>query len=210
MPYEVSDDPYIDQKTGILRNLLGATSQLQLDDAEARTVSVEAVLLTTEDQYSPEDFTLGLFMSVHKQLFGSIYDWAGELRTVDVSKGSTSFARAAFLETNLRELFVRLQNDEYCMTTDFDEFVNKLTYYYGELIILHPFREGNGRAIRTFLTMLAESIGWHIAWDEMSPQENIQASIAVYSGDDKPLRTMLSRIVTAQDVFWGRDPYEFI
>jgi len=91
-----------------------------------------------------------------------------------------------------------------------DCFIGKLAYYYGELIVLHPFREGNGRATRTFLAMLADSIGWHLAWDEMDAKENEEASIAAYNGDLEPMRKMLKRIVTPIDIFWGRDPYEYI
>ena len=143
-------------------------------------------------------------------MFEVIYDWAGKLRTVEVSKGTTSFARWEHLSTSLDALFEELKEDNYLMTTYFEEFVKLLAHYCGELIVIHPFREGNGRAIRTFLAMLAESIGWHIAWDEMDLQENIDASIAAYNEDEEPTRRMLTKFVTPIDIFWGRDPYEFI
>lgn len=210
MPYDVDKDPYIDKTTGILRNLLDIRTQSNLDGAEASLTTVEITALTSQDSPHFEEFNLGLLVSIHKQLFGIIYEWAGELRTVEISKGATSFARVEHLSKSLDDLFQELKKDDYLMTTDFDKFIEMLAHYYSELIVIHPFREGNGRTIRTFLAMLAESIGWHIAWDEMDPQENIEASIAAYHGDEKPLRKMLAEFVTPIDIFWGRDPYEFI
>lgn len=210
MPYDVDKDPYINKSTGVLRNLIDIRTESNLEEAEAGITAVEIAALTSQDPPYFEDFNLELLKSVHKQLFGVIYDWAGELRTVEMSKGSTSFARAEHLKTSLDDLFQKISDDDYLMTTDFDEFIGMLAHYYGELIVIHPFREGNGRTVRTFLAMLAESIGWHIAWDEMNPQENISASIAAYHGDEEPLKTMLAKLVTPVDMFWGRDPYEFI
>jgi cell filamentation protein len=210
VPYDVNKDPYLDSETGALFNKLGLKTAKELDDAEAKLTAIEITALTTQDIPFYEDCDVALFKSVHKRMFNDIYDWAGELRTVELSKGTTSFARVQHLAINLDSLFEQLAKDDYIATTDLDEFINKLARYYGDLIVLHPFREGNGRTIRTFMAMLAESIGWHIAWDEMDPQENIDASIAAYKGDEKPLREMLAKIVTPIDVFWGRDPYEFI
>jgi len=210
MPYDVDKDQYINKSTGILRNLLDIRTESNLEDAEAGITTVEIAALTSQEPPHFEEFNLGLFKSVHRQLFDVIYDWAGEVRTVEMSKGTTSFARVEHLSSSLDDLFRSLEQDDYLMTTDFDKFIGILAHYYSELIVIHPFREGNGRATRTFLAMLAESIGWHIAWDEMRPQENIDASIAAYHGDEAPLRKMLAKLVTPIDVFWGRDPYEFI
>lgn len=210
MPYDVDKDPYIDTETGILRNLLSLQTSKGLEDAEARLTTLEITAFTTQDAPYFEDFNSELLKVIHRQLFKEIYDWAGELRIVEMQKGETSFARAQYLETSLQELFAQLRSENYLITTEFDEFVAKLAHYYAELIVIHPFREGNGRAIRTFLAMLAGSIGWHIAWDEMDAQENINASIAAYHGDEEPLRNVLGKIATPVDMFWGRDPYEFI
>jgi cell filamentation protein len=210
MPYDVDNDPYIDARTGIFRNLLNIRSESELEEAEAKLTALEITALTTQGSFHLEEFNLALFRSIHHQLFKELYDWAGEFRTVEISKGDTSFARVAYLQPNLEALFKQLKMDDYLMTTDLDEFAAQLAHYYGELIVLHPFREGNGRTIRTFLALLTDSIGWHIAWDEMDPTQNIAASIAAYNGNEEPLKQMLEKIVTAQDIFWGRDPYEFI
>jgi len=210
MAYDVDNDPYINENSGILRNKLGIKTQNELNDAEARITSVEITVLTSDDIPPYDEFTEDLFLRVHKQLFEELYDWAGKLRTVELSKGETSFARLEHLATSTHELFKQLNKDEYLVNLDFEPFVEKLAHYYGEFIVLHPFRDGNGRAIRTFLAMLADSIGWHIAWDEMNAEQNIVASIAAYNGKEEPLQKILQNIVSPIDIFWGRDPYEFI
>lgn len=210
MPYDVENDPYLDKKAGILRNLLGISTRAELEGAEARLTAVEITALTTEDIPPSDEFSKDLFMLVHRQIFKDIYDWAGKLRTVELSKGETSFARAKYIDASLDDIFKELERDHYITMLDFTSFIDKIAHYYSELIVLHPFRDGNGRAIRTFMAMLANSAGWHIAWDEMDPTYNIDASISAYNGDEVPMRILFENIVTPIDAFWDRDPYEFI
>ncbi len=196
MPYDVDRDPYIDGQTGVLRNLLGIKDEPKLELAEARIASIAITRVISKSHLVFANLTYDFFIGLHKQLFGTIYDWAGQLRIVEVSKGTTSFARAEYLEANLRELFRQLAADEYCRSDSKDEFAAKLAHYYGELNVLHPFREGNGRTIRTFLSLLADCHGYYIAWDQMSADENIQASIASYNGDEAAMQALLQRITS--------------
>ena len=195
MPYDVGKDPYVDVSTGVLRNLLGVRNTEELELAEARIVSIAITKLVSRIHPVPTDLTFEFFLVIHKRLFGAIYDWAGQLRTVEVSKGTTSFARAEYLQVNLQALFQQLATDEYCASDSKEEFIEKLAYYYSELNVLHPFREGNGRTIRTFLSLLADCHGYYIAWGYMTAAENIQASIASYNGDEAPMRQLLLKIV---------------
>lgn len=117
MPYDVDKDPYINKNTGILRNLLDIRTESNLDDAEAGLTTVEIAALTSQEPPYFEEFNLDLLKSVHKQIFGVIYDWAGELRTVEKSKGTTSFARVEHLPTSLNDIFQKLKKDDYLMTT---------------------------------------------------------------------------------------------
>lgn len=194
-PYSVSNDPYIDDQTGVLRNKLGYATEEELDAAESDFASSEIAIIIQEMHRERQELTAELFLGLHKQIFGALYDWAGQLRTVEVSKGATSFARVEYLEANLRQLLEELLTDEYWQADSREQLVARLAYYYGELNVLHPFREGNGRTIRTFLSLMADGRNHYIAWDEMTGEENIQASIASYNGDDAPLVRLLSRIV---------------
>lgn len=201
MPYDVGRDPYINKSTGVLRNLLGMTTQKELDKAEADITTVHISTLIVEDKPELEEFNWEFLCRLHEDIFREIYDWAGQPRTIELSKDETSFARAEYITASAVQLFKELDEDNYLDRLVLNEFVSKLAYYYSELNILHPFREGNGRAIRTFLTMLAENLDWNIIWDEMSPEDNIRACIAGYMGDEKPLRNMLNKIVKPIDRF---------
>ena len=195
MPYAVGKDPYLDEKTGVLRNLLGKTTSESLEAAEADIVWSEISIILHQTDLTFTDLTLDLFLGLHKQLFSSIYDWAGQLRTVEISKGTTSFARALHIRSSLEMLFRQFATDDYVAANSNEQLVEKLAYYYGELNVIHPFREGNGRTIRTFLSLVADCQGYYIAWDEMDFAENIQACIASYNGDELPMRIMLARIL---------------
>jgi cell filamentation protein len=71
-----------------------------------------------------------------------------------------------------------------------------LAYYHAEINEVHPFREGNGRALRAFLRQLAREAGYRLDWTVVSPEENHAAALAAHGGDLEPLRTLLTRVVT--------------
>jgi cell filamentation protein len=195
MSYDVGKDPYLDKVTGILRNLLGIKTQAELDKAEAQISFVQISTLTIENKPLLENFNWELLCKIHHDIFGEIYDWAGQPRTIELTKDKTSFARTDYIVASAKELFSKLAEEDYLHGLGSEEFIERLAHYYNELNVIHPFREGNGRAIRTFLTMLAENLGWNIAWNEMNPQENVAACIAAYNNDDMPLRNMLRKII---------------
>lgn len=75
-----------------------------------------------------------------------------------------------------------------------EEFVNRLAFYMGEINAAHPFCEGNGRVQRAFCAQLAEQAGYFISFDEASREETLNAMIASFHGDQKPLIALLERI----------------
>ena len=101
-----------------------------------------------------EPGTLKGLQDIHKYLFQDVFDFAGEIRNVDISKGNFRFAPMLFLNDNLKIIEKMPQNT-------FDEIVDK----YVEMNVAHPFREGNGRSMRIWLDiMLKESIGQCVDW----------------------------------------------
>lgn len=196
MPYDVDTDPYLSEDTDILQNLLGIRRQDELDTAEAEITSVEISMLMIEEKPSTTDFNWDLLCIIHRRLFSEIYEWAGKPRVVEITKGTTSFARVQYLNDSAQDIFQHLAVDNYLQDLDFDAFIKQLAHYYADLNVLHPFREGNGRVIRTFIAMLAASLGYEVAWNSMDSQENIDACIAAYNGDEAPLQSMLRAIVT--------------
>ena len=132
----------------------------------------------------------------HQQIFGTVYPWAGELRTVDIARTARDvFCRWAFIESYSVEVFAGLAAEKRLMGLARAAFVRRLAHYYGEINAIHPFREGNGRAQRAFLGQLARDAGWRLAWSEMSGDQNDAASAAALQGDTEPLTAMLADLV---------------
>jgi cell filamentation protein len=194
MAYQLKNDPYIDPSTGILRNLFGAKDLKTLDQIEAE-ITV-AVIATLNEHPIPGNYNLEHLQAIHKRLFASIYEWAGKLRTVEMAKDNTRFAPIEYLVQAAENLFNELKSEKYLDNLDDKKYVQRFTHYYSEVNILHPFREGNGRAERVFFSLLAQRTGRHVAWDLLDPGEAIQASIAAYNGDEGQLVKLLAPLLS--------------
>jgi cell filamentation protein len=193
MPYDSNPDPYIDFETGTLKNLLGIASEKELEEAEA-DITYAAIASIPEGSALGE-FNLEHIQNIHWELFNAIYDWAGEIRTVEISKGSTRFANANMIERAATTLFSNLHGENLLKSLPRDQYVQRLAHYYSEVNILHPFREGNGRTQRTFFSQLATAEGYHFAWERIGTDKNIRVCIAAYDGDEAPLAKMLDELL---------------
>ena len=128
----------------VLANKLGITNPADLAREEERISKKRALeLFETGMLDKLEAGKFSALQSIHKYLFDEIYDFAGELRTVNLSKGSFRFAPLMYLE-------VSLENIDKMPQSTFDEIVEK----YVEMNIAHPFREGNGRSTRIWLDLI--------------------------------------------------------
>jgi len=197
MIYKLKNDPYIDPKTGILRNLFDAPDQATLNQIEAE-ITV-AVITTMNEHPILGDFDLKHLTVIHHQLFANIYSWAGKLRTVEMTKDDTRFAPVAYLEQAAKITFDELKNERYLDDLSDVEYIRRFAHYYSEVNILHPFREGNGRAERVFFTLLAQRSGRHIAWDLTDPDLGVEASIAAYHGDESQLVALFTSLFTKNE-----------
>ena len=132
--------------------------------------------------------------AIHLQIFGDIYDWAGQLRTVAIAKRSW-FCLPQYIESSAAETFRALHGESLLRGLPRDVFTERLTYYLGEVNAIHPFREGNGRAQRAFFTQLASDAGFVLDWQHLDAGRNIAASAAIMRGDPTPMRKMLDELV---------------
>ena len=149
-----------------LENKLGITNSAELAREEERTSKKKAVELFESgslDKLAPGRFTS--LQAIHKALFEDIYDFAGELRTVNLAKGNFRFAPLMYLEAALGNI------DKMPQST-FDEIIEK----YVEMNIAHPFREGNGRSTRLWLDqMLKAGIGQVVDWSKVDKEDYLLA-----------------------------------
>ena len=149
-----------------LENKLGITNSAELAREEERISKKKAVELFESgslDKLAPGRFAS--LQAIHKALFEDIYDFAGELRTVNLAKGNFRFAPLMYLEAALANI------DKMPQST-FDEIIEK----YVEMNIAHPFREGNGRSTRMWLDqMLKAGIGQVVDWSKVDKEDYLLA-----------------------------------
>ena len=149
-----------------LENKLGITSSAELAREEERISKKKAVELFesgTLDKLEPGKFTA--LQAIHKALFEDIYDFAGQLRTVNLAKGNFRFAPLIYLEAALANI------DKMPQST-YDEIIEK----YVEMNVAHPFREGNGRSTRIWLDLMLKSgIGQVVDWSKVDKEDYLLA-----------------------------------
>lgn len=149
-----------------LENKIGIKSSAELAREEERISKKKAVELFENGML--EKLEAGKFQTlceIHKYLFDDIYDFAGKIRTVNLSKGNFRFAPLMYLETAIKNVDKMPQNT-------FDEIVEK----YVEMNIVHPFREGNGRSMRIWLDMmLKKQIGQVVDWSKIEKEDYLMA-----------------------------------
>ena len=150
----------------ILDNKLNITNQIELSKAEEKISKQKAKQLF--DSGDINKVKIGTFEGlayIHNYLFGEIYDFAGKIRTVNISKGDFRFAPLMYLEASLEYIDKMSQSN-------FEQIIEK----YVEMNIAHPFREGNGRATRIWLDLiLKQNIKQVIDWNLVDKEEYLSA-----------------------------------
>jgi cell filamentation protein len=188
----VPDDPYTDPVTGVLRNKLGLSTATELAAAE-REISHAALILLQESPVHPS-YDLPHLRAIHQRIFGDVFEWAGQVRTVAIAKGSL-FCLPQFIESSAAGIFRALHREKLLQGLDRAAFISRLTHYLGEINAIHPFREGNGRTQRAFFEQLARDAGFTLSWQRLDAARNIEASAAIMRGDAEPMRKMLEELV---------------
>lgn len=192
----MSWDPYLDLDTGVLRNRLGLGDRAELARVEAALTASR--LYDLQRSRLPGRYDLEHLRSFHRVIFGDVYDWAGELRTVSLGRGRL-FCLPQHLVPFGEEVLGRLARAHHLRDLDRGTFVGRLAELLAEINFLHPFREGNGRAQRAFVAQLARDAGYRTRWALMDPAANVAASAAALRGDTAPLRELLDQLVVGPD-----------
>lgn len=181
MPYEIeasSDNCY--EGTSCLINKMNIHDESELAATEAALTFANISMLEQEPLEGNFDFVH--YKAIHKFLFDDLYDWAGEIRTVNLSKKGTQFVPADEIERVGNAIFARLAKADYFRQDGLDTFVKHITEFYCDTNLLHPFREGNGRTQRVFLTQLIRRAGYAIDFSSMDMDELMIATIHAANG----------------------------
>ena len=177
-----SSDPYTYPGTNVLRNLLDIHDPQQLAAFEANATAARLIELDAAPLAGQLD--LVHLKAIHQFIFQGVYPWAGEFRTVNISKGGHLFGVAAFVEPALHEVLRKLPGEHYLKGSTPRTFAMRAGYYMGEINAIHPFRDGNGRAQREFIRELAIHAGFVIDWSRVTREQMTTASVQSFTTGD--------------------------
>jgi len=193
--YDVSGLTEAQFETGsdgvVLRNLPGITSPTEMDAAEANAL-IDAVDRLVRSYDEEHRFTANDICELHRVWLGGIYAWAGEYRQVNVSKGNFMFAAAGRIPALMAE-FERdaLARCTPCKFETTEEIVGALAETHVELVLIHPFREGNGRISRVLSTLMALQAGLPLLdFGTIAGEKKENYFAAVRAGLDRNYRPM--------------------
>jgi cell filamentation protein len=189
--YGTFEDPYCHPGTSISRNLPGLRDSAALQQFEAIATAQRA------DEPLPNG-RLGVahYRAIHRHLFQDVYSWAGQFRTVTMSKRGNTFCHPENIRREMDRLFGSLRDNRYLKNFPLPEFILHATHFLAELNAIHPFREGNGRTQITFTVLLAIRAGRLVRVELLRPRRFLAAMIVSFEGNEQPLRSELGAFIS--------------
>lgn len=179
--------------TTVLINKLGIQDQSELNSVERQFVLLKSSQAEQETIFKNIDFNF--YKELHKQLFGDLYEWAGTVIRMNISKKGTIFCNFEDIERIGTLKFQRLAEQNYLKGLTKSRFIDELTEFYHDMNMLHPFREGNGRTLRLFITLLVRNAGYTLNFSDCDNDLLMIATIKAAQGDFSLLKEVFSELV---------------
>ncbi len=178
--------------TTCLINKLNIRNEKQLDVMESH-ITLAKISMLQQNPISG-NFNFEHYKAIHKFIFEDLYDWAGVPRTVNISKRDTFFVAATDIEEIATACFAHLKASNYFQNLSKKDFIDNITDFYCVTNNLHPFREGNGRTQRVFISQLALNAGYEIDFSKADTDEIMIATIHSANGVDAYLKDVFRKI----------------
>jgi cell filamentation protein len=189
--YDATDDPYTYENSTVLVNKLDLRDQSELDDFEAEITNARAREPLPEGKL---DFAH--FRAIHRHLFEDVFDWAGNPRTVRISKQGSAFCFPEHIDAQASKLFSSLKAQKYLENLPVKEFAENAAHFLAELNAIHVFREGNGRTQLAFFALLADRAGQTLDLEKLDPDAMLRAMILSFNGNEAELTAVISGLVS--------------
>ena len=194
MPYSLDPLQYnCYPDTAVLINRFDIRNEKELEQIEADITKLRINQWAINPLSCSFDFEY--YKAIHAYLFGDLYDWAGQIRTVNISKRGTVFCPAEKIETQAELIFARLKRQNYFKGFSKKKFINEFVDFYCVTNNLHPFREGNGRTQRVFLAQLADQAGYELNYSELDVDFLMLATIQASQGVTDLLRQIFMETI---------------
>ena len=184
-----ADDTYCYPGTDVLRNKAEITNAQDLDTFEGELSTLRSIEILENSKAG--QFDLAHLQRIHLALFQDVYDWAGKIRTVDISRGNSRFANVRFIESAANDIFNKLARENWLRGLDADTLSKRLAHYLSEINALHPFREGNGRVQRIFISQLSQSAGYQLDYSDLEQEQIYRAMELAFNGDESILANLI-------------------
>lgn len=185
-------DPYLYPELNVMRNRLGIRQAERLAQAAYEFTALRAATLSL----GPLLRGLPHLCAIHQHLYQDIFDWAGDIREMDIYQGDTRFCHFAYIEKEGNALMQDLEEEGYLVGLEKAKFVERLAHYYCEINVLHPFRVGSGLAQRIFFEQLAIHAGYQLSWQGIEKEAWNQANQSGAMGDLTALQMIFSKVVS--------------
>lgn len=179
--------------TSVLINLedIRDPEQLLERETELQLAAYERIFSPFDESITPD---LPFFYYLHHMMFSPLFVWAGRPRTVGISKGGTPFCPPQNINTMMNAIFTELEQERWLSELEINTFIERAAYYICEINAIHPFREGNGRAIRFYIDVLSARMrGDLFDWTLTSEGEYLQACVAGFEQNYHSMITLLKQ-----------------
>ncbi len=199
--YDTTGNPEAQFEPGsddrVLANKLGITDPAEMDDIELDLLN-QLYNVVINSILVDQSITVADIREWHRRWLGNVYVWAGQDRTVNMGKEDFQFAASRQIPRLLDQLDTDiLAAQTPCMGMAEDRLVEAITMVHVELILIHPFREGNGRLSRVLVNVMALQAGWpeldFTAWDEH--KADYFAAIQAGLDDYEPMKRLVRQVL---------------
>jgi len=184
-----ADDTYCYPGTDVLRNKAEIINAKELDDYEGELSTLRSIQIL--ENPVPGKFDLAHLQLIHYSLFQDVYEWAGKIRTVEISRGHSRFANVRFIENSANTLFSKLAKENWLKALSAEPLSLRLAHYLSEINAIHPFREGNGRVQRLFISQLTEAAGYQLDYSDLEQEQIYDAMELAFHGDESVLAKLI-------------------
>ena len=194
-----ADDIYCYPNSSVLKNKLEIQEQDLLDAFEADITLARIVSIENDPVEGVFDFDH--LKRIHYEIFQDIYDWAGEKRRVDILREDSRFANVRMIDAAASKLFDNIRKENLFLGKEQSEVAERLAHYLSEINVLHPFRDGNGRVQRVFISQLAMSAGYRLDYSDLNQAEMYKAMEKAFFGDEADLACLIKLKLSPQAKF---------
>lgn len=193
--YDAINSIYTYKDSYTLKNKLNIKDELKLKKYETEMVAFK--LSTLRDKNIRRTYDEKHLKAIHKHLFCDVYDFAGEYRRENITKENFRFSEYCYIEENIGKILSKINIKE-LKKLSFDELIVFISQIMTDLNVLHPFREGNGRATREFIRELLDDLGYEINWFLIDYNEILKASIKAVI-DEKDQILLLKKSIKVKE-----------